>query len=296
MRDQTDISTVSPGIMRLMAANPSPMTGTGTNTYIIFGPDGAVVIDPGPNLEPHLSAISAVLGDTELRAVLVTHAHLDHSALAPPLAQRHHAPVLAFGQAAAGRTPRMQALADQGLAGGGEGIDLAFSPDGLLADEDTVNLAGLALKVIHTPGHMGGHLCFGLGDVLFSGDHVMGWASSLVSPPDGDMSQYMASLARLAARPWAKALPGHGAPIKDVAARLAELTGHRHKRGAAILAALGTAPSNAYGLATLIYTDTAQSLLPAAARNILAHLIDLHDQNLIICYGPISPEAVFAKI
>ena len=293
---QTIRCDVAAGVVRLRAANPSPMTGSGTNTYVLHGPAGVVVIDPGPALPAHLDAILAEIGAAPLVAVLLTHAHLDHSALCPALAAATGAPGLAFGAADAGRSAVMQRLAAEGMAGGGEGVDAAFRPDGLLRDDEVLALAGLQIEVLHTPGHMGGHLCFGFGGVLLSGDHAMGWASSLVSPPDGDMGAYMASLARLARCRWALMLPGHGEAVTAPALRLAELTQHRHDREAAIVAALGDGPQTARQLANRIYTDTPAALLPAATRNILAHLIDLHERNIADTPHPLGPEVEFHLI
>ena len=295
MRDDTEIAEPAAGILRLRAANPGPMTGTGTNTYVLFGSDGALLIDPGPDLAPHFEAIVRALGDLPLHAILISHAHLDHTALTPALVAATGARVMAFGGATAGRSTRMQALAEQGVMGG-EGADPAFAPDDLLVDGQSLDLAGLRLKVIHTPGHMGGHLCFAHADTLFSGDHVMGWSTSLISPPDGDMAAYMSSLTKLTTQHWARFLPGHGEAIADPSARLAALIAHRRAREAAILAALHTAPATPDQLATLLYTDTPTALLPAAARNILAHLIDLHDRNLIAALGPIKPNTAFYAI
>lgn len=295
MRDATEIAELQDGVLRLRAPNHGPMTGTGTNTYLLFGPDGAVVIDPGPNHPPHLVAILTALGNTALRAILITHAHLDHSALTLALKAATGARVMAFGGATAGRSTRMQRLSDQGLAGG-EGADAGFAPDDLLTDAQTICIAGLEIGVLHTPGHMGGHLCFALGHVLFSGDHVMGWSTSLIAPPDGDMAAYMASLSGLSARAWTQFLPGHGEAIRDPAARLDEILTHRRAREAQVLAALQIAPGTPADLAAMLYTDIAATLWPAAARNILAHLIDLHDRNLVATDDQITIDALFRAI
>lgn len=191
----TEARQIEPWLRLVRADNPSPMTGAGTNTWIL-GQDRLVVIDPGPQDAAHLAAIAGVIAGRPVEAILVTHAHLDHSALVPDLVRLTGAPVLGFGVAKAGRSPLMQALAATGQ-GGGEGRDDAFVPDACLYGGQILPLAGMQIGVIHTPGHMSGHLCFAVGDALFSGDHVMGWSSSLVSPPDGDMGAYIASLRRL---------------------------------------------------------------------------------------------------
>lgn len=295
MQDTTEITQISTGIVKLRAANPGPMTGSGTNSYLVFGKQSAVLIDPGPNLVSHRTAIMQALGGTPLQAILITHAHLDHSALTPALVVISGAQVMAFGGATSGRSAQMQTLADQGIAGG-EGADLTFAPDVLLIDGQSIDIAGRIIDVIHTPGHMGGHLCFGINDLLFSGDHVMGWSTSLISPPDGDMAAYMASLGKLSLRDWTEFMPGHGDAVTDPAARLAYLIMHRQAREVSIVDALRAAPANPTDLAALIYTDTPAGLLPAAARNIFAHLIDLHDRNLVTTDGPLTANTTFWTI
>ena len=269
-----------PPIRVIRAVNPSAFTGTGTNSYLL-GAGEVVVIDPGPDLDSHFAALMQALQPGErISRILVTHAHRDHSALVPRLAAATGAEVLAYGPADSGRSATMQALALQGLTGG-EGVDADFMPDRLLADGAGLAVGGWLIEALHLPGHMGCHLGFAVGDVLFSGDHVMGWATSLVSPPDGDMAAYMASLHRLAGRNWRRMYPGHGPGVDDPAARLAELIAHRQAREAAIQASLrATGPATAAELAARVYTDIAPALLPAATRNVLAHLIDLTDRGL----------------
>lgn len=280
-------------IRHVRADNPSPLTGDGTNTWIV-GTGRVAVIDPGPALEAHLSAILAALAPGEaVSHIIVTHAHLDHSALARPLSARTGAPVLAYGDAASGRSAVMSALVARGFAAGGEGADLSFRPDQLLADGDRIEGGDWSLTALHTPGHMGGHLCLAAGDLLFSGDHVMGWSSTIVSPPDGDMGDYMASLGRLAEGSWRRLLPGHGAPVEAPSARIAELAAHRREREAQILDALRDGPAPAEALARRIYSEIPASLLPAACRNVLAHLIDLAGRNEIATEGAIGPDSIF---
>jgi hydroxyacylglutathione hydrolase len=279
------------GLMRLRAANPSPLTGTGTNTYLL-GTTELAVIDPGPDLDSHLAAILAASGERPITRIIVTHAHLDHSALAGRLARETGAEVLAFGGALDGISPRMAALGT-GLGQTGEGLDLAFAPDRRLADGEQIIGPDWELRVIHTPGHLGGHICLALGGTLFSGDHVMGWSTSIVSPPEGDMGDYMASLDRLGREDWTLALPGHGDPVENPPARILELATHRRQRETQVIATLATGPATAAQLAARIYTDVAPGLLPAATRNVLAHLIDLTSRNRVNADPSVAVDALW---
>ena len=259
-------------IRRVLAPNPSAMTHTGTNTWIV-GQGAVAVIDPGPAMPAHLAAIFAALSPGEtVSHIVVTHAHADHSGLAAALAAATGAPVLAYGPATAGRSPRMALI--EGLIGGGEGLDHRFAPDIALADGDVVDGGAWQLTALHTPGHIGGHLCLALGRQLFTGDHVMGWAPSLVSPPDGDMAAYMASLQRIDAGAWTRFLPGHGEAVEHPAARLSALIAHRRARETQLLQALGAGPLTLSALVAVVYADTPVALHPAASRNALAHLIE----------------------
>lgn len=285
--------TFDPPIRRLLAPNPSPLTGAGTNTWLV-GETEIAVIDPGPDDAAHLAAILAALGPGQrISHILVTHAHLDHSALAPRLAAATGAPTYAFGTATDGRSALMSRLAP-GLPVHGEGLDPNFIPDQRLAEGDSLSGPDWSLSALHTPGHLGGHLCLDLGETLFSGDHVMGWSTSIVSPPDGDMGAYMASLDRLTERRWRRFLPGHGDPVESPADRLAELIAHRRRREAEILRALTDGPARIPALALHIYHDTPRHLLPAAQRNILAHLIDLASRNLVTADPALHPEAAYS--
>lgn len=259
-----------PGLRRVRADNPSPLTGTGTNSWIL-GVGPVVVIDPGPDLPGHLAALLAAIGGARVEAIMVTHAHLDHSALARALAQATGAPVLAYG--APDDWPASP-------PGSGEGLDRDFRPDIPLADGTLWQGAVGEIRALHTPGHLHDHLCLMWEGMAFSGDHVMGWASSVISPPEGDMGAYMASLDRLAAARSACLLPGHGDTVADPQSRIAELAAHRRAREAAILAALDAGPATIPDLVTRLYADTPRALHAAAARNVHAHLIDLHRRNL----------------
>lgn len=287
---------LEPGLRRIVAPNPSPMTYRGTNTYVL-GTGALAVIDPGPANAAHLEAILSSVGpDQHISHVIVTHSHLDHSPLARPLADRIGAPVLAFGGPTAGRSAVMNELARTGPMGGGEGIDHDFTPDITVAHGETITGEGWSLEVLHTPGHLGNHLCLGWGDACLTADHVMGWASSLVSPPDGDLTDFMASCALLAARDWRVFYPGHGAPVEAPQARLDWLIGHRQAREAAIVQALSDGPADAAALAAHVYADTPAALLPAATRNVLAHLIDLKQKSSVEPLGDLQADSIFRLI
>lgn len=282
-----DVAAASAGKIRLiLAPNPSPMTFRGTNSYLI-GEGEVALIDPGPDDPAHMAALLGALRPGErISHIFVTHAHRDHSALAPALAAATGAPVLAFGDAAAGRSPAMEALAAREKPVGGEGADTGFRPDQTLQDGETVTAASWSLTAHHTPGHFGNHLCLQWQDELFCGDHVMGWSTSIVAPPDGDMAAYMASLERVAQIDAARLWPGHGDPVTDPADRIDALVRHRRTRAAMVADRLSAGPSDATTLARAIYTDTDPRLLPAASLNVFAHLIELSDRNQA---EPLSP-------
>lgn len=281
------------GIRRITAPNPSPMTYRGTNTYLL-GETALAVIDPGPLDDNHLSAIMGALEPGQsLSHIFVSHAHLDHSPLATRLQAASGAPIYGFGPATKGRSAIMTALAAEGLVGGGEGIDPDFVPDHELADGEIIDGPGWRLRALHTPGHIGNHLCFAWDDLCFTADHVMGWASSLVSPPDGDLTDFMMSCRRLKRQSWRRFYPGHGDVIDDPQARLDWLITHRLAREAAILEILSRGPADAHDLARTIYGDTPAGLIAAATRNVLAHLIDLVGKNRIAPKTPLRADTRF---
>lgn len=285
--------TLEPGLRRILAPNPSPMTYRGTNTYLL-GKRGLAVIDPGPDDQDHLDAILAALKPGQsVTHIFVTHSHLDHSPLAHPLGALTGAPVLAFGDSLAGRSNIMSELAVGGMTGGGEGIDSEFRPDQRVSDGQVIAEEDWSLEVLHTPGHLGNHIALAWGDACFTADHVMGWASSLVSPPDGDLTDFMMSCHRLQALSWRRFYPGHGAPIERPQERLKWLIEHRLKREADIVGALRGGPATARELAERIYTDIPKSLLSAAERNVFAHLVDLRQKTVISCETALTPQAFF---
>ncbi|MEO0773042.1 MAG: MBL fold metallo-hydrolase [Pseudomonadota bacterium] len=286
---------LGPGLRRILAPNPSPMTQRGTNTYLL-GMRDIAVIDPGPDHEAHLSAIlDALEPGQRITHIFVTHSHKDHSPLARPLSTATGAPIYAYGRSGAGRSAIMTRLSAAGLSDSGEGIDADFLPDHCLSDEEVIAGPDWSLTALWTPGHLGNHLCFAWGDVVFTGDLVMGWASSLVSPPDGDLTDFMASCRRLRARGASVFHAGHGAPITDPMGRLDWLIDHRLAREAAILEALSHGPATPRALTHGIYTETPAALLPAAERNILAHLIDLYMKNEVTPMGKLTETARFQK-
>ncbi|MFO8128025.1 MBL fold metallo-hydrolase [Yoonia sp.] len=277
----------------LLAPNPSAMTYWGTNTYIL-GRETLAIIDPGPDNPAHLDALETAIAGRPVSHILLTHSHLDHSPLAIALSARTDAPVYAFGNSLAGRSVVMQQLVKDGFAGGGEGIDHHFKPDHTLHDSDVLKGAWGEITALHTPGHIGNHLCFVWKNVIFTGDHVMGWASSLVSPPDGDLTDFMLSCARLKEHPADVYYPGHGAPVSDPSARLDWLIAHRKRREAQILNSLARRSAIPSQIAAEIYHDVAPDLLRAAERNVFAHLIDLVQRGTVTATPRLSAAAVFA--
>lgn len=279
------------------APNANPMTFTGTQSYLI-GADSLAIVDPGPESDAHFDALIAAIAGRPVSHIVVTHSHVDHSPLSRRMSVALDAPILGFGTTDEGRSETMERLASLADLGGAEGKDVDFVPDYRIADGDVIQGEGWALEAIHTPGHLSNHLCFavaGTGAVL-SGDHVMGWATTMVSPPDGDLRSYMNSMEKMARRTQDSVyFPGHGGAITDPAAMVAYQINHRKSRESQILETLATFPaSTPIQLAQNIYTDVDQRLIPAAARNVFAHLIDLSERNVVIADRPIAPDGQFS--
>lgn len=282
---------LEPGLRRLVAPNPSPMTAAGTNTYIL-GSGAVAVVDPGPGSPAHLDAILGSLGPGEtVTDILVTHSHSDHSALAPALAARTGAVVHAFGDSRAGQSQHLQGLSG---IGGGEGVDRNFRPDRRLEDGAVVLGGDWRIRAYWTPGHFGNHMSFVWRDTIFTGDTAMGWASSVVSPPDGDLTAFMRSLAVLRDLGARRLYPGHGPAVEAPRRRIDWLLNHRRMRERQILAALADGPMAAAALTARIYADIPPDMHPAARRNVIAHLIDLETRNAVAAQGPLAEETVFA--
>ena len=271
---------IYPNLKRIIAPNPSPMTFWGTNTYIL-GTNELAIIDPGPAVQSHFDAIMSSLNiNQSITHILITHSHIDHSPLAKQLSERTSAPILAFGESSSGKSTIMTNLKN---LDGGEGIDYDFKPDVTLNDNQILKNKEWCIKSLHTPGHMGNHLCFSWEgeSILFSGDLVMGWATSMVSPPDGDLTDFMNSIKSLQLRsPDKLFFPGHGAPIENPSLRLQELYEHRKKREGEILSALETGLATISEITESVYADLDKRLITAAKRNVLAHLIDLTSRKI----------------
>jgi glyoxylase-like metal-dependent hydrolase (beta-lactamase superfamily II) len=275
---------VSPLIRRVVARNPGPFTFTGTGTYIV-GRGEVAVIDPGPELPQHLEALQDSLRGERIAAILVTHTHLDHSPLARALAEATGAPVH-------GLEPPKAADAEVRLD---EGQDRSFRPDAQVCDGQTFCGPGWSLEAMTTPGHASNHVCYALVEenALFSGDHVMGWSTTVVSPPDGDMGDYYASLGKVAARGFSRLWPTHGPPVEDVEPFLAAYLAHRLEREAQILEQLALGRSRIGDMVRAIYADVDPRLHPAAAQSVLAHLIHLVRQGRVLSDGPPGPGGAY---
>lgn len=273
--------------------NPSPLTGPGTNTFLV-GRREIAVIDPGPDDARHcLDILDAVPSGAQITKILVTHSHLDHSPNARALAAATGAPVLAYGADGTGRSAIMEELAQTSELGGGEGRDTIFAPTQHVLDGEEIAHDGAALIAHWTPGHYGNHLTFQWGDVGFSGDLVMAWATTLVSPPDGDVSAFLRSCERLQQLNLSAVLPAHGDRIETPNDRLCELISHRKAREAQVLQTLQRGPATAKTLTRAIYTEVPEHLWPAAERNVLAHLIDLYDRKVVVAADQFGAAAKF---
>lgn len=263
---------LEPLVARVLAANPSPFTYTGTQTYLV-GTTDVAVIDPGPDLSEHLDALIAAIAGRPVRAILCTHTHRDHSPASRPLATATGAPII-------GCAPL--ALDDDGPRADAA-FDRDYSPDQVLADGESVSGDGWTLEAVATPGHTSNHLCFALREsgALFTGDHIMGWSTSVVAPPDGDMAAYMASLDKLLARDDRVYYPAHG-PEVTTPQRLARgMMGHRRQREGQILRLLGQQVGAIPDMVDRMYVGLDPRLTGAAGRSVLAHLIDLRNRGLV---------------
>ncbi|MBA8835603.1 MULTISPECIES: MBL fold metallo-hydrolase [Rhizobium] len=277
------------GVERVTVNNPGPFTFFGTNSYIV-GSSSVAVIDPGPEDEAHFQALMAALAGRAVTHIFVSHTHRDHS----PLARRLQA---ATGAVTVGQGPHRPArpLRDGEINPFAESSDLSFVPDITLGDGETLSGDGWALSAVLTPGHTANHAAFALAgrDILFSGDHVMAWSTSIVAPPDGSMADYMASLERLIARDDRLLLPGHGGPVTEPSTFLRALKAHRLKREQAVLARVQAGDTGIAEMVKVIYRDTDPKLHGAAALSVLAHIENLMERGEIAADGPPSLAATY---
>ncbi len=266
-------------VRRVLAPNPSPYTYTGTQTYLVGAADEVAVIDPGPNEPAHIEAILAAIGDAKLVAIMCTHTHRDHSPAAAPLAERTGAPVI-------GCAP-LVLKSDRPRAD--EAFDTTYAPDRVLEHGEAMTGTGWTLRAVHTPGHTSNHLCFALEEsgALFTGDHVMGWSTSVVIPPDGDMGDYLKSLEHLQAREDRVYYSAHGAPIEKPRQLVRGMIGHRRQRENQILRLMGERARPIPEFIPEMYKGLDERLIPAAEMSVEAHLLDLERRGLVSSQGDV---------
>jgi len=280
-----ELESVVPGIRRIVANNPGPFTFRGTGTYVV-GEGEVAVIDPGPDLAEHVDALLAGLKGERVTHILVTHTHRDHSPAAAAVKAATGAATYGFGPHAGGR---------RGDTAVEEGGDWDFLPDITVKDGDEIIGPGWRFEAVHTPGHTSNHLCFALPDsrILFSGDHVMGWSTSVIAPPDGDMASYMASLDKLLERDDAVYWPTHGPAITKPKDHVRAFIAHRREREAGIISCLEAGISRVDPMVERLYVGLNPNLRRAAGRSVLAHLVDLVDRGIAISDGPLTVDATY---
>ena len=271
---------LSPLVTRVVANNPGPFTYTGTGVFIIGGGDTVCVIDPGPVTNEHVQAMDRALDGKTVSHILVTHHHIDHSPLAAPLAAKHGCKVYGYGtqlEPPQGGEIRLEA-----------GDDLSFKPDIEIRDGEEFSGPDWTLSAIHTPGHTSNHLCFALKEenCLFSGDHIMGWSTSVVSPPDGDMGDYLNSLYRILEMDFDIIRPTHGPAIQDVQPFVQSYIDHRLAREAQIIGAIDSGLFKIGDIVAELYQAVDKRLHPAAAHSVLSHLIHMRKTGRVVADGP----------
>lgn len=308
---------VAPLVRRVIAENPSKFTYHGTGTYIVGGDDAGrgdvAVVDPGPRLDSHRDALAAALAGSTVRAILITHCHADHSPLAAWLAAETGAPTIAFGphggdtwdigddspealaaELREAEERRAQSDAEPVEPVMEESTDRDFTPDVTVRTGDEVAAgAGWRMTALHTPGHTSNHTCFTLDDgttrTIFTGDHVMGWSTTVVSPPDGDMAAYLESLRAVAARADHLAIPTHGPPIADPSQFVTELIEHRLQRERQVLDAVRSGLDTIPRIVESLYVDVRRELHKPARRSVLSHLVKLVDEGTVSVDGSSLP-------
>lgn len=274
-----EVQQVSPLIRRVVANNPGPFTYLGTGVYII-GRGEVAVIDPGPPIDAHFDALKSAVAGERITHVFTTHTHLDHSPLAHPLARWAGARV--YGRPDPAASHLDVSLEEDGEAG--------FAPDILVNDGDIFTGPGWTLEAVQTPGHMSNHVCYALREenALFSGDHIMGWSTTVISPPDGNMGDYYRSLARVRDRNFSTLWPTHGPPVTDVNPFIDAYLAHRRAREDAILARLSAGDTLIPEMVKIIYKDVDVRLHAPAAHSVLAHMIHLVEAGRAKANGPFA--------
>ena len=280
------LESLTPLIRRVTARNPSGFTFQGTGTYVI-GHGNVAVIDPGPLVPEHIEALKATLEGETVSHILITHTHMDHSPAAEPLKSFWGAKTYGYGPHGAGKL-------EDGIQVE-EGGDMAFMPDVTCRHGDILEGPGWTVECVYTPGHTSNHLCFALKEenALFTGDHVMGWSTSVIGPPDGDMTQYMDSLQLLLEREEDIYWPTHGTCIRDVKNYVKAFIAHRLDRERQILDCLAKGHTNITDMVPVMYTDTDPRMYGAAARSVLSAMIRLIDTNQVLSDGPPTLETSY---
>lgn len=270
---------LEPLVVRVLAGNPSPYTYTGTQTYVVGNGSDRAVIDPGPVFDDHIDAILAAVGDASISAIMCTHTHRDHSPAAKPLAARTGAPII-------GCAPLV--LEDDGPRVD-ESFDKDYNPDRVLVDGETVSGDGWTIEAVATPGHTSNHLCYALQEsgALFTGDHVMAWSTSVIVPPDGNMSDYMASLQKIYDRDDKVYYPAHGKKVEKPRQLVRGMMGHRKQRERQILKLLEGGAAAIPDMVTKMYKGLDPRLTGAAGQSVRAHLIDLQNRGIVGADGEI---------
>jgi glyoxylase-like metal-dependent hydrolase (beta-lactamase superfamily II) len=264
------LEQLEPGIARVLAHNPSAFTYYGTQTYLV-GERELAVIDPGPDLPEHLDALEEAIGVRPVVAIMCTHTHRDHSPAARPLAERTGAPIIGCAPLALETVgPRADAS-----------FDGDYAADRVMEDDAALSVDGKRITAVATPGHTSNHLCFAYGGALFSGDHVMGWSTTVVVPPDGDMADYMRSLDRLRQRDDRVYYPAHGPAVTNPQQYVRHLVGHRMQRERQIMTLISKRPRSIPDIVANAYPGLDPRLIAAAGGSVLAHLVDLQQRGLV---------------
>ena len=282
-----ELETVGPELRRITAANPSMFTFHGTGTYVV-GQGNVAVIDPGPLLDEHVDALVRGLEGETITHILITHTHLDHSPACTLLKQHTDAPTYGFGPHGHGKFERGVVVE--------EGGDMDFVPDVRVVDGDVINGDGWTMECVYTPGHTSNHICFGWREprALFSGDHVMGWSTTIVSPPDGDMADYMRSLEKLLSRDDDVYWPTHGSAIRKPKAYVRGFLAHRRLRERQIIECVERGHNRIAEMVPVMYRNIDKRLFPAAARSVFATVILLVEQGRLVATTQLTVDSELA--